>query len=260
MENVEGGAGDLSGLKGFGQVRLDHQFTAGAVHDADALLHGREHRGVNDAGGLRRQADVEGEVVRHCEQLLSRNQTNRVFARDRGRDKRVVAEEFHAELAGDFETDAAEAEDAEFLAAQLGALEGFLFPFAGVHRGVGARKLAGERDHQSEGELRDGNGVRTRRVHDDDAAAGGGFGVDVVYADSGTADDAEFGGGGHEGVVDLDGGADNEGVSVGEGFREVLHLVVGQDLPSGFGLKDSEGGRRDFFREDDFHDGSFGTG
>jgi hypothetical protein len=34
-------------------------------------------------------------------------------------------------------------------------------------------------------------------------------------------------------------------------------LVVGKDLPTGFGLEDGEGRRRDFFRENDFQVSSF---
>ena len=82
----------------------------------------------------------------------------------------------------------------------------------------------------------------------------------IGRAGVGVADDAEFGSSGHEGVVDLDGGADDEGVGVGEGVGEVLNLIMGEDLPPGFGLEDGEGGGGDFFGEDDFQEGSFATG
>ena len=45
---------------------------------------------------------------------------------------------------------------------------------------------------------------------------GGGWGVDVVYADAGAADDAELGGGFEERGVNLDGGTDDEGVGIGQ--------------------------------------------
>ena len=38
--------------------------------------------------------------------------------------------------------DTPEAQDAELRASELGSLEGFLFPFAGVQEGVGTGKLA----------------------------------------------------------------------------------------------------------------------
>ena len=53
MEDVEGRAGDVAALQRFRQVLLDDQLAARAVHDADALLHGGEARGIDDAGGLR---------------------------------------------------------------------------------------------------------------------------------------------------------------------------------------------------------------
>jgi len=261
VEDVEGGAGDVTGLEGGGQVGFDDELAAGAVDDADAFLHGGEGGGVEDAGGLRGEADVEGEEVGHREELFDGDEADGVFAGDGGGDEGVVAEELHAEVAGaagDFEADAAKAEDAEFFSAELGALEGFFLPLAGVHGGVGAGELTGEGDHEAEGELGDGDGIGAGSVHDDDAAAGGGFGIDVVDTDAGAADDAETGAGGHEGIVDLDCGADDEGIGVGEGGGKVFDLVVGEDLPAGFGLEDSEGGGRDFFREDDFQIGSFG--
>ncbi len=70
-------------------------------------------------------------------------------------------------------------------------------------------------DHEAEGEFGDGYGVGAGGVHDDDAAARGLGGIDVVYADAGAADDAEFGSGGEQRCICLYGGADDEGVGVG---------------------------------------------
>ncbi len=39
MEDVEGGAGDVAGFDGVGEGLLDDELAAGAVDDADALLH-----------------------------------------------------------------------------------------------------------------------------------------------------------------------------------------------------------------------------
>ncbi|WP_433985217.1 hypothetical protein RBB78_07010 [Tunturiibacter empetritectus] len=84
-----------------------------------------------------------------------------------------------------------------------------------MHGGVGAGDGAGEGDHEAEGEFGDGDGVGAGGVHDDDAAMGGGVGVDVVDAYSGAADDAEPGRGLEELGVGLNGGADDEGVGIG---------------------------------------------
>ena len=242
VEDVERGPGDLSGLEGFGEGLLDDEFAAGAVHDADALLHDLERGRVDEAFGLAGEADVQGEVVGLLEDLVDGDEGDVVLAGDDGGDEGVVAEDVHAEAggaAGDFEADAAEADDAEGFAAQLGALQGFFLPLAGVHGGVGAGDEAGHGDHEAEGEFGDGDGVGAGGVHDDDAAMGGGGDVDVVDADAGAADDAEFGGGLEQLGVRLDGGADDEGVGVGElGGEAVLDLVVRDDLPAGLLLED----------------------
>ncbi len=142
-----------------------------------------------------------------------------MLARDDRGDEGVVGDEVHAEgggAAGDLEADAAEADDAEGFAAELGALEGLFVPGAGVHGRVGAGDGAAHGDHEAEGELGDGDGVGAGGVHDDDAGLGGGGGVDVVDAYAGAADDAELLGVAQEVGVGLDGGADDEGVGVGE--------------------------------------------
>ena len=54
------------------------------------------------------------------------------------------------------------------------------------------------------------------RVHHHDAAAGGGFGVDVVDAHAGAADDAQLRCVLHQRVVHLDSRADDQGVGIGE--------------------------------------------
>ena len=255
VEDVERGSGDVAGFEGVGEGFLDDEFAACAVDDADALLHDGEGVGIDEALGLRGEADVEGEVVGRLEDFIDGDEGDVVLASDDWGDEGIVADDFHAEAAGaagDFEADAAEADDAEGLAAEFGALEGFFFPLAGVHGGVGGGDRAGERDHEADGEFGDGDGVGAGGVHDDDAAMGGGVDVDVVDAYAGAADDAEFGGGLEQLGVDLDGGADDEGVGVGEfGGEAVLDLIVGYDLPAGLLLEDGEGGGRDFFGEND---------
>ncbi len=169
--------------------------------------------------GLRGEADVQREVVGLGEELFEGDQRDAVFAGDGGGDKWIAADDFEAEAAGalcDFKADAAEAENAERFAAQLCALQALLLPLAGVHGGVGGGQLAGEREHEADGELGDGDGVGAGRIHDDDAAAGGGFGIDVVDTHAGAANDAQLRRLLHQRVVDLHGGADDERVGVGE--------------------------------------------
>ena len=84
----------------------------------------------------------------------------------------------------------AELPDPEGFAAQLGSLQALLLPLAGAHGCIGCGQLAGEREHEAEGELGDGDGVGAGGVHDDDATARRRFGIDVVDAYAGAADHA----------------------------------------------------------------------
>ena len=246
VEDVERCTGYVAGLDGFGECLFDDELAAGAVDDADALLHDGEGGGVDEAFGLGGETDVESEVVGGLEDLVDGDEGDLVLAGDDGRDEGIVADELHAEgagAAGDLEADAAEADDAEGLVAEFLTLEGFFVPLAGVHGGVGAGDGAGHGDHEAEGELGYGYGVGAGGVHDDDAAVGGGVGVDVVYAYAGAADDAEFGGGLEELGVGLDRGADDEGVGVGElGGEAVLYLVGRDYVPAGLLLEYGESG------------------
>ena len=59
VEDVECGTGYVAGLDGFGEGLFDDEFgAAGAVDDADALLHDGEGGGVDEAFGLGGEADV----------------------------------------------------------------------------------------------------------------------------------------------------------------------------------------------------------
>ena len=123
-----------------------------------------------------------------------------------------------------------------------------------MHGGIGAGDGAGHRNHKAQRKLGDGDGVGARRIHDDDAAMGGGRDVDVVDAYTGAADDAELRRGLQQLGIDLNGGADDQGIGVGQfGGEAVLNLVVGDYVPARLLLEDGKGGRRDFFCENDLH-------
>ena len=168
-----------------------------------------------------------------------------------------AADNLHAESAGalgHFKTDAAQAENAERLAAQLRALQVFLLPLAGVHGGVGRGQFARQGDHQADGQFGDGDGIGAGRIHHHDAAARGGLGVDVVHAHAGAANDAQLGRVRHQRVVDLHGAAHHKRVGIGQrGGQAVGQLVVRQHFPSRLGRKHGQRCRRNFFRQNDLH-------
>ena len=60
-----------------------------------------------------------------------------------------------------------------------------------------------------------------RGVHDDHAAGGGGFEIDVVDADAGAADNLEVGGGVEEFLGYLGVGADGEAVVLADDLAEL---------------------------------------
>ncbi len=157
-----------------------------------------------------------------------------------------MAGKLHAEglgSPGDLEADSSQSKDAQLLAPQLGALQRLLLPLAGVQRGIRLGELAGQGEHQANGQLGHGNRIRARGVHYHDAAVGGRVSVDIVHAHSGPADDAQLGSMLQQGAVHLDRGADHERVSIGQlSGQPVLDLIVGYDLPFGFAGKDGYGG------------------
>ena len=97
-----------------------------------------------------------------------------------------------------FLADAAEADDAERLAAQLDTSELLLLPLPCLHGGIGGGQVPRQRQQLRHRELGDADAVRARRVHHDDAALRRGFEVDVVDARAGAGDDPKRGRGGNQ--------------------------------------------------------------
>ena len=91
-----------------------------------------------------------------------------------------------------FHTDAAEAGDAQRLAAQFRSLQRFLLPLAGMHQRIGAAKMASHGQHHAHRLLRNGYGVCSRRIHYCNALTGSSVEIDVVHAHAGSADHAQL--------------------------------------------------------------------
>ena len=163
-----------------------------------------------------------------------------------GRDKRVMRDDLHFKgqgAAGDFLANAAEPGQAEYLAAHLFTEKGLLVPLAGLHRGIGRRQLARQREQLRHGQFRDADAVGSWRVHDDNAATAGGFDVHVVHARTGAGDRAELRGGGNNVGGDLGGAAHDNGV----GLRQVAFQLLGGSPRTGIhcpslGAEEFDGG------------------
>jgi hypothetical protein len=197
------------------------------------------------------------EVIRASDQFVDRHQLDAVFTRYCFRDKRIAADDIESESArafGHFKPNAAQAENAQRLAAQLGALQILLIPLAGVHRCVGRGNLARKRDHQADGEFGNRNGVGARRIHHHNAAARGRFCINIVNADACAANHAQLGRLLHQRVIHLHGRANHQTICIGKcGGQAFGDLVVRLNIPAGFGLKNSQCCRRNLLSQYDLH-------
>ena len=173
------------------RVEVD-QLAAGAVDDPDPVLHRRDRLGVDQVDRLRRLRQVQGDDVGAAEELLERlGPLDAELAEALGGDELVEGDDLHVEALGalgDELADAAEADHAERLAVELGALELGAVPAPVDQRAVGLGDVAAEREGQRQRVLGGGDRVRLGRVGDDDPAAGRGRDVDVVDAGAGAAD------------------------------------------------------------------------
>src|ERR1700688_4732139 len=200
------------------------------------------------------QRGVQRDEIALGEQLLEWNQLNLDFARGGFADVRVIAENLHVESFGahrDFAADAAEADEAQSLAANFRSGGAGFFPAAFVDGFVVAGHLASEREEQRESVLRDADGVSAGRAHDQDAAAGGFLQVDVVYADSGAADHAEAGGFFQELRRYLRRAANHQSIGVGD-FR-MQRIFRGQDNVPSRAAQQLHSAVTDFVCNDYFH-------
>ena len=113
-----------------------------------------------------------------------------------GRHVRVIGDDVRAERGeplGDQLADAAESDDTDGLAEDLGAGELRALPRVLAQRGVGGGDLPSGGEQQRQGVFGGAVDVGGRRVDDQHTARGGGVDVDVVQADAGPGDDLELG-------------------------------------------------------------------
>ena len=146
-EDVERRAAQLAGLEAGRQgVEVD-QLAAGAVDQPRPVLHRGDRPGVDQVDGVRRLRHVQGDDVGAAEQVLELlGALDPQFAEALGGDELVEGDDLHLEglgALGDELADAAEADHAERLAVELGALELGPLPGAAGQRGVRARRRCG---------------------------------------------------------------------------------------------------------------------
>ncbi len=197
LKHVEGSAAHLTLFEPLGQSAFIDQFAAGAVHDANAFLHGLDGFRVDHSGGLWGQADVQRKVIGRGIDVFQFAHADAVLFRDACRHERIVADDLHAERAGpprNFHADLAQSDYAQSLAAQFRSLQRFLFPFARVHQSIGARNKPCHAKHHAERQFGDCDGIGARSIHDRNPLAGSSIDVNIVHSHAGAADHAQLGG------------------------------------------------------------------
>ena len=199
LVDVEGCAGEFAVGEGVDEgVLLDH-FVEGGVDEEGVGLQGGEFVGADHGGGIGGGGGVEGEEVGVLEELFERDQEGTALLLSNFSCVGVVGEDFHVEGGGefrDYSADGAEADDAEGLTVEFEstvvnvAVDG-VFPLTGLEVAVEVGDAAGEGEHEANGVFRDGAGVASGGVDDDDAVLGGGVEVDVVEGGAADAEELE---------------------------------------------------------------------
>ena len=138
--------------------------------------------------------DVNGDEVGLPEDLLKIDQFETAREMRIRIDIRIVGNDVHAHspaLARHFASNAAEADDAQRLSCEFHTLEPGFFPLPVLQRLIGLRNVARQGEQHRDGVFSSSGRRSTRRVHDQDAAFGGGIEIDIVHTDAGAADDPE---------------------------------------------------------------------
>ena len=154
----------------------------------------------------------------------------------RGRDERIVRDNFHPEgprPPRHFHADSSQAHDAQGFAAQFCALQRFLLPLPGMHQLVGAADVASHGQHERQSVLGHGDGIGAGSVHDRDALAGSGIQIDVVDAHAGAPDHPQLAGMFQQVGVHLHRRANDQRVRRLQLRRQfALHLIGRDDRPA----------------------------
>ncbi|MNC24978.1 hypothetical protein D3C75_730510 [compost metagenome] len=240
-EYVKGCSGHNACIDRFHQSGFVDNAAAGAVDDAHTLLHHFELGAADNIAGIVGQRCMHGNEVGVADDLIHCSQLHTDFFCALVGHEGVEADDVHTEGFGAFgnlTADPAHADNAQHLVAQLHTHEGFAVPFPAYGFLVRLGNHPGEAENMTEGQLAGGDGVAVRRIHNNDAAFGGGFQIDVVHAYTGAADNLQVFGGFHHSGVDLGLAADHHGIIVGDDFHQHIlghggldvHLNIGSIL------------------------------
>ena len=175
--------------------RFVDQLAARRVDEPQARLAARKAFVVEQMPRFGRRRQVQREVVGGRAQRVERQQLDAEAGGDLLRDVRIVGDDAHAErprALRDLLADPARARRCRASCRAARCRETLLFPAPVLHRAIGGRDRARQRQHQRAGVLGDADAVGAGRVDDEDAARAGGRDVDVVHAGAGAGDDPQL--------------------------------------------------------------------
>ena len=150
---------------------------------------------IQQVGGLLGAGDVERDDVAPAQQRIQIHHGHIHAGGRGGGEEGIKGRHLHAQapgLAGHGGADAAQADDAQLLAFQFEAGKPALGPFACPHARCGRRRVPGQGKEQGEGLFGGSQRVAIGRVHDGDAALGGGLHINGVHARARAADEFQF--------------------------------------------------------------------
>ncbi len=193
LEDIEPGARDPAAFQGGDQRRLIHHAAARDVDENAFRAQRFQHPGVDHVAG------VGTGRSRHHQEIAFPRQVDQIGqeAIRRLQFGAVGIENLHAEAlgaGGDGAADAAQAQNAQLLAADLaGDREFRRGPASGADKAVGGGKAARGHDHQPDGEVGDIVGQHVGRVGNGNAAGQGPVHRHQVVADAVDGDDLQPG-------------------------------------------------------------------
>jgi hypothetical protein len=241
-EHVHAHTGHATIGQGLGESLLVDEATARGVDDPHIGLDQLQFLGADQAHGLGRLRQVDGDEVAFAQQFLEAHEPHAELGGASGLDVRVISDQPGTERRDalrEKHSDAAEPDHADGLALKFHAGVLGPLPLAVLQRGAGGGGVAGDRKEEGDGLLRGGHDVGRGRVDHHHTAGRGRRHLDVVQAHAGTRDHLESRGGRDRLGVDLGRAADDHGVGLGQrgkqrgavGAVDVTHIeVVGQHI------------------------------
>ena len=256
LEHVERRAGQAPARERAQEGGLVDDPAARDVHEPRPRLHAGEGGVIDEVAGGGRERHVEGDEIGLGEHVGQGSELDPALLPWLRHHERIMDQDPHPErrrAAGDFAPDPPVAEDAEGLAEELHAEEPPALPLPGLHRAIGGRNRARERQHERERVLGGGDRVPARRVHHQHAAPGGRLHVHVVDPGAGACDHLELGAGLDHLAGDLGPTADDEGIERGNRLHQLrrgqtqahVHLDARLGFEQGDGLGDDRVGDED---------------